>query len=92
MSNVRVTNIHENEVEWRSEQEAWNNRSEFFVELHDKQERAAQVTNFIDFLKKHNLLPVPGGRTLDVAAVSVTTPWALPNWGIRLRASIYRMV
>lgn len=49
MSNVRVTNIHENEVEWRSEQEAWNNRSEFFVELHDKQERAAQVTNFIDF-------------------------------------------
>lgn len=29
MSNVRVTNIHENEVEWRSEQEAWNNRSEF---------------------------------------------------------------
>lgn len=66
MSNVRVTNIHENEVEWRSEQEAWNNRSEFFVELYDKQERAAQVTNFIDFLKKHNLLPVPGGRTLDV--------------------------
>ena len=52
MSNVRVTNIHENEVEWRSEQEAWNNRSEFFVELHDKQERAAQVTNFIDFLEK----------------------------------------
>lgn len=51
MSNVRVTNIHEDEAAWRAERDAWNNRSEFFVELHEKQERTAQVTHFIDFLK-----------------------------------------
>ena len=31
--------------DWRDEQEAWNNRSKFFVELHNRADRKAQVTN-----------------------------------------------
>ena len=33
--------------DWRDEQEAWNNRSKFFVELHNRADRKAQVTDLI---------------------------------------------
>ena len=29
--------------DWRDEQEAWNNRSKFFVELHSRADRKAQL-------------------------------------------------
>ena len=35
--------------DWRDEQEAWNNRSKFFVELHSRADRKAQVTDFLAF-------------------------------------------
>ena len=54
-----------NEV-WRDEQDAWNNRSNYFVEMHNRDDRKAQVTEFLSFLKDENLLPQNGGRTLDV--------------------------
>lgn len=66
MSNTTVTNVNSNSEEWQVEREAWNSRSEFFVELHEKIERTAQVDYFISFLKEHNLLPATGGRTLDI--------------------------
>ena len=37
--------------DWRDEQEAWNNRSKFFVELHNRADRKAQVTDFLAFLR-----------------------------------------
>lgn len=36
MSNTTVTNVNSNSEEWQVEREAWNSRSEFFVELHEK--------------------------------------------------------
>ena len=51
---------------WRDEQDAWNNRSNYFVEMHNREDRKAQVTEFLSFLKDENLLPQNGGRTLDV--------------------------
>lgn len=52
--------------DWRDEQDAWNNRSTFFVELHNREDRKAQVTNFISFVKEENLLPLAGASVLDV--------------------------
>ena len=51
---------------WRDEQDAWNNRSNYFVEMHNRDDRKAQVTEFLSFLKDENLLPPKGGRTLDI--------------------------
>ncbi|MBF1764145.1 MAG: methyltransferase domain-containing protein, partial [Veillonella sp.] len=51
---------------WRDEQDAWNHRSEYFVEMHNREDRKAQVTEFLAFLKDENLLPAAGGRTLDI--------------------------
>ena len=42
---------------WRNEQDAWNNRSNYFVEMHNRDDRKAQVTEFLSFLKDENLLP-----------------------------------
>ena len=36
---------------WRNEQDAWNNRSEYFVEMHNREDRKAQVTEFLAFFK-----------------------------------------
>lgn len=52
--------------DWRDEQDAWNNRSTFFVELHNREDRKAQVTNFISFVKEENLLPLARASVLDV--------------------------
>ena len=52
--------------DWRDEQEAWNNRSKFFVELHSRADRKAQVTDFLAFLKDEHLLPSAGGTALDI--------------------------
>ena len=41
---------------WRNEQDAWNNRSNYFVEMHNRDDRKAQVTEFLSFLKNENLL------------------------------------
>mgnify|MGYP006913844431 CR=1 FL=1 len=49
---------------WRDEQDAWNHRSEYFVEMHNREDRKAQVTDFLAFLKEENLLPAANGRTL----------------------------
>ena len=46
---------------WRDEQDAWNHRSEYFVEMHNREDRKAQVTEFLTFLKDENLLPAEGG-------------------------------
>ena len=35
---------------WRDEQDAWNHRSEYFVEMHNREDRKAQVTEFLAFL------------------------------------------
>ena len=51
---------------WRDEQDAWNHRSEYFVEMHNREDRKAQVTEFLAYVKDENLLPATGGRTLDV--------------------------
>ncbi|MDU3695381.1 MAG: class I SAM-dependent methyltransferase, partial [Veillonella parvula] len=39
---------------WRDEQDAWNHRSEYFVEMHNREDRKAQVTDFLAFLKDEN--------------------------------------
>ena len=52
--------------DWRDEQAAWNNRSKFFVELHNRADRKAQVTDFLSFLKGEHLLPPNGGTALDI--------------------------
>lgn len=51
---------------WRNEQDAWNNRSNYFVEMHNRDDRKAQVTEFLSFLKDENLLPSKDGCTLDI--------------------------
>ena len=51
---------------WRDEQDAWNNRSNYFVEMHNRDDRKAQVTEFLSFLKDENLLPPKDGCTLDI--------------------------
>ncbi len=51
---------------WRNEQDAWNNRSNYFVEMHNRDDRKAQVTEFLSFLKDENLLPPKDGCTLDI--------------------------
>ena len=48
---------------WRDEQDAWNHRSEYFVEMHNREDRKAQVTDFLAFLKDENLLPSANCRT-----------------------------
>lgn len=52
--------------DWRDEQAAWNNRSKLFVELHNRADRKAQVTDFLSFLKDEHLLPPNGGTALDI--------------------------
>ena len=52
--------------DWRDEQAAWNNRSKFFVELHNRADRKAQVTDFLSFLKDEHLLPPDDGTALDI--------------------------
>lgn len=61
----KIQELTVNEV-WRDEQDAWNHRSEYFVEMHNREDRKAQVTDFLAFLKEENLLPAANGRTLDV--------------------------
>ena len=34
--------------------------------MHNREDRKAQVTEFLAFLKDENLLPAAGGRTLDI--------------------------
>ncbi|MFQ9506240.1 MAG: class I SAM-dependent methyltransferase, partial [Veillonella sp.] len=61
----RIQELTVNDV-WRDEQDAWNNRSNYFVEMHNRDDRKAQVIEFLSFLKDEELLPPKGGRTLDV--------------------------
>lgn len=51
---------------WREEQKAWNDRSDFFVELHERDDRKAQVVYFLNYLEKKGLLPKEGAATLDI--------------------------
>lgn len=57
---------------WRNEQDAWNNRSNYFVEMHNRDDRKAQVTEFLSFLKDENLLPLKTVVPLILAVVYVT--------------------
>lgn len=57
---------------WRDEQDAWNNRSNYFVEMHNRDDRKAQVTEFLSFLKDENLCPLKTVVPLILAVVYVT--------------------
>ncbi len=46
----KIQELTVNEV-WRDEQDAWNHRSEYFVEMHNREDRKAQVTDFLAFLR-----------------------------------------
>lgn len=59
--------------DWRDEQVAWNNRSKFFVELHNRADRKAQVTDFLSFLKDEHLLPPMVGLPSILVVVSAIT-------------------
>jgi len=61
----RIQELTVNDV-WRDEQDAWNNRSNYFVEMHNRDDRKAQVTEFLSFLKNENLLPPKDGCALDI--------------------------
>lgn len=43
--------------EWKEEQNAWNDRSNYFVGMHTRDDRRAQVVEFMEFIKKEGLLP-----------------------------------
>lgn len=51
---------------WQEEQNAWNDRSTYFVNMHTREDRKAQVVDFMQFLKKEELIPLPGGKILDI--------------------------
>lgn len=63
---IAITKLRESFPEWSSEQNAWNERSSFFLELHEKQERRNQVTQFLAYLKENNLQPPVGGTAADI--------------------------
>lgn len=67
----RIQELTVNET-WRDEQDAWNNRSNYFVEMHNRDDRKAQVTEFLSFLKDENLLPLKAVVPLILAVVYVT--------------------
>ena len=67
----RIQELTVNDV-WRDEQDAWNNRSNYFVEMHNRDDRKAQVTEFLSFLKDENLLPLKTVVPLILAVVYVT--------------------
>ncbi|MCF0154831.1 MAG: class I SAM-dependent methyltransferase [Veillonella sp.] len=54
---------------WKAEQEAWNERSQFFVNMHERADRVEQVDAFYDFLREENLLP-EGAKTLDIGCAT----------------------
>ena len=51
---------------WRDEQDAWNNRSTFFVTMHNREDRKQQVIDFLSFVKNRELLPSTGSSILDI--------------------------
>lgn len=51
---------------WHEEQQAWNNRSDFFVNMHHRADRVAQVTEFLAYVKDNHLIPTNNGKTLDI--------------------------
>lgn len=61
-----VTAVPVSTEEWQNEQAAWNTSADYFVELHEKKERVAQVTHFMDYIRRNRLIPQDGGRTLDI--------------------------
>lgn len=66
MKDTHITNVTEEISAWLEEQQSWNDRSEFFVELHDRDDRRAQVVHFLAYLKEHKLLPALPAKTLDI--------------------------
>lgn len=69
MKETTITELSYSKKEWGQEQQSWSTRSEFFVTLHDREDRKQQVVNFLAFINEHNLLPVPANesiRTLDI--------------------------
>ena len=75
--------------DWRDEQDAWNNRSTFFVELHNREDRKAQVTNFISFVKEENLLPLAGASVLDVGCGGCDYALGLAREGYKVRRQAF---
>lgn len=55
---------------WHEEQQAWNDRSNFFVNMHSREDRMAQVRDFVKFVKTEGLLPASGGKTVDIGCAT----------------------
>lgn len=53
-------------TDWQEEQSAWNDRSSFFVTLHDRKDRKQQVVDFLAYVNEKKLLPSDKGTTLDI--------------------------
>ena len=66
MNHTKITAVADGAGTWNEERQAWNQRSEFFVELHERADRKAQVTHFLKYLKEHDLLPQLPAKTLDI--------------------------
>jgi len=86
MHQTTITTIPIDLTNWKKEQTQWNHSSSFFIDLHERADRQAQVSHFIAFLKEKNLMPLKGATALDVGCATADYAIGLAEENIKVSA------
>ena len=60
---------------WQEEQQSWNQTSKFFVNMHKREDRVAQVVDFVAHYKNQGFIQQKEKQHLMQAVVLETMPW-----------------
>ena len=69
---------------WQEEQQSWNQTSKFFVNMHQREDRVAQVVDFVARLKELDIHPAEGETALDVGCGTADYAMGLARNGVKV--------
>lgn len=69
---------------WQEEQQSWNQTSKFFVNMHKREDRVAQVVDFVARLQELGIHPTEGETALDVGCGTGDYAMGLARNGVKL--------
>ena len=69
---------------WQEEQQSWNQTSKFFVNMHEREDRVAQVVDFVARLKELDIHPAEGETALDVGCGTADYAMGLARNGVKV--------
>ena len=69
---------------WQEEQQSWNQTSKFFVNMHKREDRVAQVVDFVARLQELGIHPAEGETALDVGCGTGDYAMGLARNGVKV--------